>query len=102
MVRRIPSLLLGLLGLALIGCASSRASTQDPRAAAPPPPGVVGTQTIARTVPIYSEAAAQTIAAQTVDLRAQVAGTRDQALFKQGTEGRQGQLLLVSGQPPLL
>ena len=102
MVRRIPSLLLGLLGLALIGCASSRASTQDPRAAAPPPPGVVVTQTIARTVPIYSDAVAQTIAAQTVDLRAQVAGTLDQVLFKQGTEVRQGQLLFVIDQRPFL
>ena len=59
-------------------------------------------QAIQRTVPIYDESVAQTVAVQTVDLRAQVAGALEQVLFKQGTEVKQGQLLFVVDQRPYL
>jgi len=62
----------------------------------------VVTAAIERTVPIYTEAVAQVVAAQTVDLRAQVAGTLEQVLFKQGTEVKQGQLLFVIDQRPYM
>ncbi len=99
MLRWVTSLALGVLGFALMACASPRGGTQDPRGA-PPPPGVVVTAAIERTVPIYTEAVAQVVAEQTVDLRAQVAGALEQVLFKQGTEVKQGQLLFVIDQRP--
>ncbi len=63
---------------------------------------MVVTQAIQRTVPIYNEGVAQTVAVQTVDLRAQIGGTLEQVLFKEGTEVRQGQLLFVIDQRPFL
>ena len=61
---------------------------------------VVVTQAIQRTVPIYDENVTQMVAVQTVTLRAQVAGTLEQTLFKEGTEVRQGQLLFMIDQRP--
>jgi len=58
------------------------------------------TEAIQRTVPIYEEAVAQTIALQTVSLRAQIAGTLEQVLFKEGTEVKRGQMLFVIDQRP--
>lgn len=95
---------LGLLALSgvLTGCASSRAPGQNPAVAAPPPPRAVVTEAISRTVPIYSEVVAQMVAVQTVGLRAQVAGTLEQVLFKQGSEVRRGQLLFIIDQRPFI
>jgi len=59
---------------------------------------VVVTAAIEHTVPIYTEAVAQIVAEQTVDLRPQVAGILEQVLFKQGTEVTRGQLLFVIDQ----
>ena len=97
-LRRISWLAVGTLGLVLVACTSSRGSKQDPPA--PPPPGVVVTEAIQRTVPIYEENVAQTIALQTVALRAQIAGTLEQVLFKEGTEVKRGQTLFVIDQRP--
>jgi membrane fusion protein (multidrug efflux system) len=99
-LRQGPWLAVGALGLALVACTSSRGSTQDPRGAGSPPPAVVVTEAIQRTVPIYEEAVAQTIAVQTVSLRAQIAGTLEQVLFKEGTEVKRGQMLFVIDQRP--
>ncbi|HYM68425.1 MAG TPA: efflux RND transporter periplasmic adaptor subunit [bacterium] len=88
-----------MAGLVLAGC-SARARTPDARAVAPPPPAVVVTEAIQRTVPIYEENVAQTVAVQTVDLKAQIGGTLEQVLFKQGAEVKQGQLLFVIDQRP--
>ncbi len=101
LMRRISPLALGMLGCALVACTSSRGSARDP-APGPPPPAVVVTEAIQRTVPIYDESVAQTIALQTVALRAQIAGTLEQMLFKEGTEVKQGQTLFVIDQRPYL
>ncbi len=101
MRRWAPWLALPVLSGVLAGCASSRAPGQNP-AVAGSPPGAVVTEAISRTVPIYSEAVAQMVAVQTVSLRAQVAGTLEQVLFKQGSEVRQGQLLFVIDQRPFI
>src|SRR5579883_2231296 len=89
-----------LAGAMLTGCTAARGHSADPQAAAPPPPQVVVTETIQHTVPVYEEDVAQTVAVQTVDLRAQIGGTLEQVLFKQGAEVRQGQLLFVIDQRP--
>jgi membrane fusion protein (multidrug efflux system) len=83
----------------LTGC-GTRARVQNPAAAAPPPPAVVVTTAIARTVPVYEEAVAQTIALQTVTLRAQIAGALQRIAFKEGTAVRKGQTLFVIDQRP--
>lgn len=81
----------------------SRRPTPGPQAAAAlPPPAVVVTPAVEHTVPIYDDLVAQTIALQTVDLRAQIGGTLEQVLFKEGTEVRRGQLLFVIDQRPYL
>src|SRR5579884_3591770 len=99
--RRIAAAALGGLCLALVAWMASRGGTQKPQAASvPPPPAVVVTQAIQHTVPVYDESVAQTVAAQTVDLRAQVGGTLEQVLFTQGSEVRRGQLLFVIDQRP--
>jgi RND family efflux transporter MFP subunit len=92
-------LTVAIAGLVLAGC-SARGRAPDPRLAAPPPPAVVVTQAIQRTVPIYEENVAQTVAVQTVDLKAQIGGTLEQVLFKQGAEVKRGQLLFVIDQRP--
>jgi len=94
------ALAVGVLGLALIGCTSARTGSQAPAAAAPPAPAVVVTQAIARTVPIYDQGVAQTIAVETVNLSAQIGGTIEQLLFKEGTEVKRGQRLFVIDQRP--
>ncbi len=92
---------MGGLCLALVAWMASRGGTQKPQAASvPPPPAVVVTQAIQHTVPVYDESVAQTVAAQTVDLRAQVGGTLEQVLFTHGSEVRRGQLLFVIDQRP--
>ncbi len=89
-----------LAGVMLTGCTAARGHSPDPQAAAPPPPQVVVTEAIQHTVPVYEEDVAQTVAVTTVDLRAQIGGTLEQVLFKQGAEVRQGQLLFVIDQRP--
>jgi membrane fusion protein, multidrug efflux system len=85
----------------LSGCGSrARVSTQA--AAAPPPPAVTVTPAVARTVPVYEESVAQTVALQTVTLRAQAAGTLEQVAFREGTAVRRGQTLFVIDQRPYL
>lgn len=98
----LPSLIswaaLGAVCLLLAGCASSRGSTRTP--AGPPPAAVVVTEAIAHTVPLYEEAVAQTVAVETITLRAQIGGTLEQVLFKEGTHVKRGQTLFVIDQRP--
>ena len=93
--------LLLLLAGALAGC-GPRARAQNPGAAAFPPPAVIVTEAIQATVPVYEEAAAQTVAVQTVALRAQIAGTLEQVLFKEGTAVRRGQTVFIVDQRPFV
>ncbi|HEX9246391.1 MAG TPA: efflux RND transporter periplasmic adaptor subunit [bacterium] len=102
-IRWITLLAVGAVVLVLAARMSLRGTPPRPQAsAAPPPPAVVVTPAIEGTVPVYDESVAQTIAVQTVQLRAQIGGTLEQVLFKEGTEVRQGQLLFVIDQRPYL
>lgn len=96
-----PAVLL-LLAAAVLGGCGSRGRVQNPAGAAPPPPSVVVTEAIQATVPVYQEAVAQTMAVQTVTLRAQIAGTLEQVLFKEGTAVKRGQTLFVIDQRPFV
>jgi membrane fusion protein (multidrug efflux system) len=90
-----------LMAGVLAGC-GPRAKAQNPAAAAFPPPAVVVTDAIQATVPVYEEAVAQTVAVQTVALRAQIAGTLEQVLFKEGTAVRRGQTVFIVDQRPFI
>lgn len=83
----------------LAGC-GPRARGQSTTAAVFPPPAVIVTDAIQATVPVYEEVVAQTVAVQTVALRAQIGGTLEQVLFKEGTEVRRGQTVFVVDQRP--
>jgi RND family efflux transporter MFP subunit len=91
-----------LLAVALFSGCAGRAQVQTRAAAAPPPPAVVVTPAITRTVPVYEESVGQTIALQTVTLKAQAAGTLEQVAFKEGTAVRRGQTLFVIDQRPYI
>ncbi len=92
--------LLVMVGV-LAGC-GARAQRQSQASAAAPPPAVVVTGAIQATVPVYEEVVAQTVAAQTVTLRAQIAGMLEQVLFKEGTEVRRGQTVFIVDQRPYM
>ncbi len=83
------------------GCGSSRARVQNPSLGAPPP-AVIVTAAIQHTIPVYEEAVAQTIALQSVALRAQIAGILERVLFKEGTAVKRGQTLFVIDQRPFI
>lgn len=100
-VRWIALLAVGGLSAVAVASMTSRGrAAGPPQGGAPPPPAVVVTAAIERTVPITEELVAQTVAVQTVDLRAQIGGTLEQVLFQEGTEVRRGQLLFVIDQRP--
>ena len=102
-IRWVALLAVAGLCVALAARITFRGASPRPQAsAAPPPPAVVVTPAIEGTVPVYDESVAQTVAVQTVELRAQIGGTLEQVLFKEGTEVRKGQLLFVIDQRPYL
>jgi membrane fusion protein (multidrug efflux system) len=103
MRRRPPWIASGaclLAAVLLAGCGTRARAPQQTAAAAFPPPSVIVTEAIARTVPVYEEAVAQTVAVQTVALRAQIAGSIQQVAFTEGTKVRKGQTLFVIDQRP--
>jgi membrane fusion protein (multidrug efflux system) len=85
----------------LAGCGSSRARVQN-LPTGPPPAAVIVTAAIQHAVPVYEEAVAQTIALQSVALRAQMAGTLERVLFTEGTAVKRGQTLFVIDQRPFI
>jgi membrane fusion protein, multidrug efflux system len=99
--RWISAFAVSVLGLALTACTSSRGRGTSTMAALPPPTVLV-TPAIQRTVPIYDEGVGQTIAVQTVVLRAQIGGTLERVLFKEGTAVKKGQTLFVIDQRPYI
>jgi RND family efflux transporter MFP subunit len=99
-LRPTVPLAVGILSMALLACTSSRGGGRAASMAAPPPPTVLVTPAIEHTVPIYDEGVGQTIAVQTVVLRAQIAGTLERVLFKEGTLVKRGQTLFVIDQRP--
>jgi membrane fusion protein (multidrug efflux system) len=73
------------------GCGKKEAASN---AAAPTtPPTVVVTQVTQRTVPIFSEFVGQTVANQTVEVRARAQGMLEKVFFAEGAAVRKGQVL---------
>ena len=91
-------LLVSLGGLLLlIGACGSKEPAAAPKG---PPPAVVFTPVLQKTVPIYEEYVARTEARQTVEIRARVEGFLEKILFKEGSKVKAGQLLFVIDQRP--
>ncbi|UFP93055.1 efflux RND transporter periplasmic adaptor subunit [Gloeobacter morelensis] len=84
-----------LAALWLVGCAGKETSKAGEKAAAAPPPTVVATEVLQKSVPIYGEYVARTAASQTVDLRARVEGFLERAFFKEGSFVEKGTLLFT-------
>jgi membrane fusion protein (multidrug efflux system) len=82
----------GLFFLLIAACGSQE-SADAPKA--PPPVTVVVTTVTPKTVPIYGEYVARTEARQAVEVRARVGGYLEKVLFKEGSQVRAGQPLLV-------
>ncbi len=79
-----------LLLLLLAGCAK-----EAPPAAAPTPPAVVVVSAVTKDVPIYVESVAQTVAEDTVELRARVAGFLLTQQFEEGKPVKKGAVLFT-------
>jgi RND family efflux transporter MFP subunit len=91
-------LLVSLGGLLLlIGACGSKEPAAAPKG---PPPAVVVTPVLQKTVPIYEEYVARTEARQTVEIRARVEGFLEKILFKEGRQVNAKQLLFVIDQRP--
>jgi membrane fusion protein (multidrug efflux system) len=85
---------LGLLGSLLGGCGEKK-DVKAKQAPAPPPPAVVVTEVIQKTVPIYSEFVAQTEGLETVEIRARVQAFLEAQHFTEGTIVKRDQLLFT-------
>src|SRR6478735_3146822 len=70
--------------------------------AAPPPLAVSVIKTIASSVTVYEDYAAQTEAVDAVEIRARVSGILERQAFKDGAAVRQGDLLFVIDQQPFI
>lgn len=81
-----------IAGTVLIGANCSR-KDESKAAVTSPPPSVVVTAVVQKTVPIYSEFVGQTAADQTVEVRARVQGVLEKILFDEGAPVRKGQIL---------
>jgi membrane fusion protein (multidrug efflux system) len=77
------------LAISLTACGRGEKATQ----AAPPPPAVVVTEVLQKTVPIYAEFVAQTDARVTADVRARVQGVLKEMRFKEGDLVKKDQVL---------
>ena len=75
------------------GCGGKNDATQKALASGQPPPAVVVTEVVRRTVPIYTEYVGQTKADETVDIRARVQGVLERAYFTEGAPVSKGQVL---------
>jgi RND family efflux transporter MFP subunit len=93
--------LIAVVSSLILVCASACGDKTDKGAApAGPAPAVVVAPVASETVPIYGEYVARTEARQTVEIRSRVEGFLEKALFKEGSQVRAGQLLLVIDQRP--
>jgi len=76
--------------LILAACAK-----KQPPPAPPPPPQVIFARAIQKDVPVYLESVAQTVAEDTVEIKARVAGVLLTAQFKEGMPIEQGAVLFT-------
>ncbi len=89
--RLCVSLAILAAGIAMVSCGSRDAVKTAGQAGAAP--AVLVSEVARKTVPIYGEYVARTIAYETVDIRARVEGTLQEASFQEGTNVRKGQIL---------
>ncbi len=74
------------------GCKGEQAASQQPGQTGPPP-AVVVAEVTRKTVPVYGEYVAQTVANSTVDIQARVEATLEKVLFVEGGPVRKDQVL---------
>ena len=79
-----------LLPLLAAACAK-----EAPPAVAPPPPVVVVAPAVQKDVPVYVESVAQTVAEDTVDIRARVEGVLLTMQFEEGKPVKKGAVLFT-------
>jgi membrane fusion protein (multidrug efflux system) len=68
---------------------------KEPPPAAPPPPPVVVAPAVQKDVPVYIESVAQTVAEDTVDIKARVAGVLQTMQFEEGKPVKKGDVLFT-------
>jgi multidrug efflux pump subunit AcrA (membrane-fusion protein) len=73
----------------------SKEAEQKQVGPAPPPPAVLATEVVRRTVPIYSEFVGRTEAQDTVEIRARVAAFLEAQHFTEGTVVKTNQVLFT-------
>jgi membrane fusion protein (multidrug efflux system) len=81
------------LAVSLMGCERGKEAEKAKQAPAAPPPAVVVTEVLQKTVPIYAEFVAQTDARNTVEVRARVQGVLKDLQFKEGDLVKKDQVL---------
>jgi len=82
-----------VLACALLSCGSDDAQKAAAARTAGSAPAVVVADVVQKTVPIYGDFVARTIANETVELRARVEGELREAAFEEGRDVEQGQVL---------
>ena len=85
----------GLLIFAIAGCEKGKGKAADKQMPAGPPPAVVVTPVLQKTVPIYYEFVARTDAVETVEIRARVQAYLQDQHFQEGTLVKKDQLLFT-------
>src|SRR5437867_12317444 len=88
LLRTLWLFLLLLPQAALLACNHSQAKPE-----APPPPEVLVSLPVSRTVTDYEDFPGRTAAVNSIDIRARVTGYLDQMHFQEGAEVKQGELL---------
>ena len=84
-----------LLVLAFGACQKDKEAEKKQAGPAPPPPTVLVTEVVQRTVPIYSEFVGRTEAQDTVEIRARVAAFLEAQHFTEGTIVKKNQVLFT-------
>lgn len=90
MAKLAGSVTAGRVGVALLLAACAK---EAPPPAPPPPPVVVVAPAVQKDVPVYIESVAQTVAEDTVDIRARVAGFLQTQEFEEGKLVKKGAVL---------
>jgi membrane fusion protein (multidrug efflux system) len=85
----------GLLILTLVACEKKKGKATEKQAPAGPPPAVLVTPVLQKSVPIYSEFVARTDAADTVEVRARLQAFLEGQHFTEGTMVKKDQLLFT-------
>lgn len=84
-----------LFALAFGACQGDRDAEKKQAGPTPPPPTVLVTEVVQRTVPIYSEFVGRTEAQDTVEIRARVAAFLEAQHFTEGTVVKKNQVLFT-------